>query len=720
MRICPRCYSQHGDEVRVCPTDGTALPTATESLNLNEDEELAQIARGSGTRTGTVDVSETAAARPRGSQKRPAKRRDERAEDAIGRVLGSYKLLQVIGRGGMGRVYLAEHVRLGRRVALKLLRPEYAVKRDAVARFFQEAKAVNKIRHRNIVDVTDFVELEDGTTFIIMELLEGASLGKLYRTHGSMETPRLLAILAQVCDALDAAHSVGIVHRDLKPDNIFVVGDGAGGELAKLLDFGVAKLLGRADEEDDEDEGWHTAAGSVVGTPAYMSPEQAGGLEVDPRSDVYSLGAIMYELLCGIPMFQGKSFGDFVVKHMNEAPVPPRQTAGGRSLRPELEEVILRCVAKRREDRYESAGALRDALVGTLGVLDTGLTSARSIAAGLAAMSSGVTSGVHPTTPQPGRASHAGRASQPGRTPLPSRTPATSSASQPGMRSVRTPAQPGPEQPPSARNELLHGGAPSGSARWGGPAEPDPVEEDDDTAPKPVETHLAIGDLAGGPPTGVRRPGRALLLIAGAAGAAVLAVFLYRMATSDDPGGSHPPAGGNPQATSTNQGITPPAAAGVGGPIPHASDNSAKPAVDPIPDPIPEVHSARFDEVRISFRTTPAGADVFLYGSAAKICTTPCDYTVDPDDGGDPHARTFLLQRAGYVDRSEDVSLDEDDRVTVSVTLVRGTGRDRPRDRGRDRDRDRLLTPTQPNVTAPPGSDKIDPTDTLDPFGKPK
>jgi serine/threonine-protein kinase len=188
----------------------------------------------------------------------------------VGRVLGSYRLLEVVGRGGMGHVYAAEHVKLGRRVALKLLKPEYAVKRDAVARFFQEAKAVTKIRHRNIVEVTDYVELDDGTTFIIMELLEGSSLGKALRVGGPMEVGRLLAILIQTCDALEAAHAVGIVHRDLKPDNIFLIEEDLG-EVAKLLDFGVAKLLA-GDDDSSADMGWQTAAGSVVGTPAYMSP----------------------------------------------------------------------------------------------------------------------------------------------------------------------------------------------------------------------------------------------------------------------------------------------------------------------------------------------------------------------------------------------------------------------------------------------------------------
>jgi len=297
--------------------------------------------------------------------------RDSRAEDAVGRILGSYKLLEVIGRGGMGRVYRAEHVRLGRQVALKLLKPEYAVKRDAVARFFQEAKAVNKIRHRNIVEVTDYVELDDGTTFIIMELLEGASLGKALRVGGPMEVGRLLAILIQTCDALEAAHAVGIVHRDLKPDNIFLIEEDVG-EVAKLLDFGVAKLLA-GDDDSSADMGWQTAAGSVVGTPAYMSPEQAGGLDVDGRSDVYSLGAIMYELFCGQPLFRGRSFGDFVVKHMSEPVLPPRDTPGGAAMAPELEQIILRCLQKKPADRYASAGELRDRLYQHLASIDSGL-----------------------------------------------------------------------------------------------------------------------------------------------------------------------------------------------------------------------------------------------------------------------------------------------------------------------------------------------------------
>ena len=269
---------------------------------------------------------------PRARASRPRRTRQGSSADdpelRIGTQLGSYRLVELLGKGGMGYVYCAEHVKLGREVALKLLRADYARRRDAVARFFQEAKTVNRVRHRNIVDVTDFVELPDGTTFIIMELLTGTSLGRWART--GIAVPRALAVLVQICEGLAAAHAVGVIHRDLKPDNVIVVPTSDGAELVKLLDFGVAKLLNR----DDEDVGFQTAAGSVIGTPAYMSPEQAGGMAIDARSDIYSLGAIMYELFCGQPMFRGRSFGEYVRKHLTERPPAPRQTPGGKDLDP--------------------------------------------------------------------------------------------------------------------------------------------------------------------------------------------------------------------------------------------------------------------------------------------------------------------------------------------------------------------------------------------------
>lgn len=286
----------------------------------------------------------------------------------IGTVFGAYRVLELLGKGGMGYVYRAEHVKLGRSVALKLLRTDYGARKDAISRFFREAKTVNRIRHRNIVDVTDFVELGDGTAFIIMELLQGQSFGKWARS--GVDLPRALAVLVQICDGLGAAHSVGVIHRDLKPDNIVVIPTADGTELVKLLDFGVAKLTRR----HDGDASYDTQVGALVGTPAYMSPEQAGGMTIDHRSDIYSLGTLMYELFCNQPMFRGRSFGEYVRKHLTEIPTLPRSTQGGAAMPIALEEIIMRCLAKDPNARYDNSFKLRDDLLGVLaniGRIDT-------------------------------------------------------------------------------------------------------------------------------------------------------------------------------------------------------------------------------------------------------------------------------------------------------------------------------------------------------------
>jgi hypothetical protein len=198
-----------------------------------------------------------------------------------------------------------------------------------------------------------------------MEYLRGQSLGRWARD--GVDLPRALAVLVQICDGLGAAHAVGVIHRDLKPDNVIVVPTSDGAELVKLLDFGVAKLLNR----DDEDIGFQTAAGSVIGTPAYMSPEQAGGMAVDHRSDIYSLGAIMYELFCGQPMFKGRSFGEYVRKHLTENPIPPRQTQNGAGMDDRLEGLILKCLAKDPNQRFGHILELRDMLLHLLGGIET-------------------------------------------------------------------------------------------------------------------------------------------------------------------------------------------------------------------------------------------------------------------------------------------------------------------------------------------------------------
>ena len=348
--------------------DGGREPTQSLSLGPDEQDSPGELAVGTHNRPVTQIESPAARGKtsaPPGTRMMHHAHQPDDPTDYLDAVLGSYRVLELLGKGGMGYVFRAEHTKLGREVALKLLRNDYASRRDAVARFFQEARTVNLVRHRNIVDVTDFVELDDGTTYIVMELLSGESLGAWGQR--AVDLPRALAVIVQICDGLAAAHQVGVVHRDLKPDNVIVVPTSDGAELVKLLDFGVAKLLNR----DDEDVGFQTAAGSVIGTPAYMSPEQAGGMVVDARSDIYSLGAIMYELFSGQPMFRGRSFGEYVRKHLTETPIPPSQTPGGAAIDPRLEALILRCLDKDPDQRFAHISELREALLFMLGGVGT-------------------------------------------------------------------------------------------------------------------------------------------------------------------------------------------------------------------------------------------------------------------------------------------------------------------------------------------------------------
>jgi len=275
-------------------------------------------------------------------------------EARIGELLGSYRVIELIGSGGMGCVYRAEHVRLGRQVALKVLHEQHARRRDAALRLFQEARAASQIRHKNIVDVIDWLELAGDQVCIVMEYLRGPSLAKLVDSTPRLPVARALDMAIQIAEALEAAHAAGIVHRDLKPDNVVVLP----GDQVKLLDFGVAKLTA-----DRADEVPLTAAGQVLGTPAYMSPEQATGGEVDSRTDIYSLGAILYELLTGQLPFDGKSFDEFAFKHLAVEPPPPSATPGGRGVDPRLDALVMRCLEKRPADRMASAFELRAELL---------------------------------------------------------------------------------------------------------------------------------------------------------------------------------------------------------------------------------------------------------------------------------------------------------------------------------------------------------------------
>ncbi len=279
----------------------------------------------------------------------------------LGSVFGSYRLVKQIGAGGMGHVFIAEHTRLGRQVALKILRTEYSGNIEAVKRFFAEAQAVNRINHENIIEVSDFIENPQGPSFYIMELLKGMDLRTMEDTAGVLPLPRTLAIATQVCKGLAAAHEAGIVHRDLKPDNIFLVNRGGRTDFVKLLDFGIAKLMNAALEGPST---FKSMAGIVVGTPEYMAPEQAMGQQVDHRADIYSVGVILFELVTGRRPFAAESAREIMVKHLMVAPPRPnRFRTFSDALPPGLEELILGCLKKEPRDRPQSMKEVEQRLV---------------------------------------------------------------------------------------------------------------------------------------------------------------------------------------------------------------------------------------------------------------------------------------------------------------------------------------------------------------------
>jgi serine/threonine-protein kinase len=260
----------------------------------------------------------------------------------IGRSIGNYKITRVLGEGGMGTVYLAEHPMIGKRVAVKMLRPDLGTDPGLVSRFFQEARAVNEIRHPNIVDISDFGKTDDGFVYFVMELMEGHSLRERLTADGMLPLADVVTISRQVCDALAAAHRAGIIHRDLKPDNIFLLEDPKqpGILRSKLFDFGVAKLLG----EQEKQVGHKTIAGAVVGTPFYMSPEQALCQDVTAASDIYSMGVVMFEMATGAVPFAAEQLVillNAILKQPAPAPSELRPTVP-----PVLDRLILRCLEK--------------------------------------------------------------------------------------------------------------------------------------------------------------------------------------------------------------------------------------------------------------------------------------------------------------------------------------------------------------------------------------
>ncbi|HXU74529.1 MAG TPA: serine/threonine-protein kinase [Polyangia bacterium] len=272
--------------------------------------------------------------------------------DLVGQVLADrYRVVRLIGEGGMGQVYEAQHVNINKRFALKLLRPEIVSNGEAVARFRQEAWASSSIGHENIVEIEDFATLPSGAVYLAMEFLEGLPLSERMRRDPPLTFAESLDVMLQVVSGLAAAHDKGIVHRDMKPENVFL-GMKYGRPLVKILDFGIAKVSGAEGNKS------LTRTGTIFGTPHYMSPEQALGKPLDLRADIYSVGIIMYELFTGKVPFEAESFMGILTKHITTQPTPPRQVAPEREIPDVIEAVILRALAKEADERYQTMGEL--------------------------------------------------------------------------------------------------------------------------------------------------------------------------------------------------------------------------------------------------------------------------------------------------------------------------------------------------------------------------
>ena len=299
----------------------------------------------------------------------PASRRavlDEDSDDMLGPpvadpligvvVAERYRIVEPLGRGGMGIVYKVEHIRIGKLLAMKLLTGELSRNRDVVRRFKQEALTVSKLSSPNTVQVFDFGASE-GLTYLVMELVSGEDLARVLRSLGPMPFPRLGKVVIQVCTSLAEAHQKGIVHRDVKPENIMLLRGRDGADVAKVLDFGLAKLREGAELNDV------TSQGAIVGTPYFMAPEQIRGEQVDPRSDIYALGALMYRALTGHYPFNGPTPMAVFTKHLTELPVLPSERTPDIEIPPGVSAIVLKALEKSPADRFQKIEELQSALI---------------------------------------------------------------------------------------------------------------------------------------------------------------------------------------------------------------------------------------------------------------------------------------------------------------------------------------------------------------------
>lgn len=281
--------------------------------------------------------------------------------DQLGRIIGErYKLESILGVGGMGAVYRATHMKLGKTVALKMLRVNEPNVKDLESRFEREAMTTSQLQHPRLTSVHDYGVSENSEPYLVMDYIDGVTLSSALKSGGEFSLARAISIFSQICEGLAYAHSQGILHRDLKPSNIMLGKDFQGNDAVTIVDFGISKLLW------SEHAAQNTATGQIMGSPSYMSPEQCQGQPMDGRSDIYSLGCLMFEVLTGTPPFRGEHPVELIYKHMHETPEFPAQSM----LPQKLADIVLKCLEKNKAKRFQSA----DEIIHTLKNLKLDLT----------------------------------------------------------------------------------------------------------------------------------------------------------------------------------------------------------------------------------------------------------------------------------------------------------------------------------------------------------
>jgi len=315
VKICPVCSTEYPDDVRFCPNDGQTLRSSSPG------------------------------------------------QDLVGQVLADrYHVLKKLGEGGMGRVYLAEHVKMGRKSAIKVLNPTMVYDPDAVARFNREAANASRISHPSVCAVYDFGETPEGLIYLAMEFIEGEPLTSLLEREKALPVARAVAIFAQVADALQAAHDLGIVHRDLKPDNIMLSYGRDGADVVKVVDFGLAKAVSGDDSQKV------TKTGLVIGTPEFMSPEQLAGDKLDGRSDVYSLALVLFQMLTGKLPFEAETVQEAMIKRLIDEPLTLAAARADLRFPPGLQATLDSALARNPVTRYQSAAKFANDVASVTGL----------------------------------------------------------------------------------------------------------------------------------------------------------------------------------------------------------------------------------------------------------------------------------------------------------------------------------------------------------------